>query len=67
MGNFHIMVRKQLWMSEGASNQYKFDLHAFDTVKSIVVALFNGTHQYSPLGVFANGWRHTVLSLPMTK
>ena len=39
--------------SEGASNQNKFDLHAFDTSNQSWWKVINGTHQYSPFTEFS--------------
>ena len=39
--------------SEGASNQNKFDLHAFDTSNQSWWKVINGTHQYSPFSEFS--------------
>ncbi len=39
--------------SEGASNQNKFDLHAFDTSNQSWWQVTNGTHTYSPFNEFS--------------
>ena len=39
--------------SEGASNQNKYDLHAFDTSNQSWWKVYNGTQQYSPFSEFS--------------